>query len=142
VVNPITGEGFDAPTPAVAYADAPPLEVETKHLVALADRLRDERIAAIMAPDIPYTDPVGPAEERMFRLRKAAWLDRAALQGLIGHVRPDTEYEAVRAASELVTYDREHRTWAGPIGPDNQEWSTSHRPYVRQEYALWTTPSD
>ncbi|MFD9630065.1 hypothetical protein [Streptomyces violascens] len=102
--DPVTGEGFDAPTPADAYRTAPPLTTE---LVVLLELL--------------HTDPAAdPAQHRLQLLRQAAAWDRASLER---PGDPDTHTTAVRAARELARYDRQHPALvAGPHGPDSIEF--------------------
>ncbi|MFC5027153.1 hypothetical protein ACQFX6_19335 [Streptomyces sp. DSM 41987] len=124
-IDPQTGHGFDAPTPAVAYAAAPRILSEINAVLAIvAERAAERRW------DLPGSE----ANDREFWLRKAALLDRIALQD----ATPDAMAAAVEAAGPLVVFDLRHPTFvAGPHGPDSIEWDPSYRPYVRQEYAAW-----
>ena len=93
-----------------AYACAPDLPAEADALRALAARLD--------------ASPRTPAAVRPLALRKAAWLDRAALAA------PGSERAAglaLAAARELVAHDRVFGTLAAaPVDP---------RAYVRERYA-------
>jgi hypothetical protein len=85
-------------------------------------------------------DHPAAGREREQRLRKAALLDRIALFEAAEYapgVAADAIATAVSAARKLGAYDAEHDTSAGPIGPGSPEWDPCHRPYVRQEYAVW-----
>jgi hypothetical protein len=127
VTDPHTGAGFDAPTPATAYADAPPLIREISTVLTLTVRL------------VRPGERTGQAVREQ-RLRKAAVLDRIALEEAETYapaVAADAVTTAAAAAHALADYDREHGTSAGPIGPGSPEWDPSHRPYVRQEYHVW-----
>ncbi|MCZ4096003.1 hypothetical protein [Streptomyces sp. H39-C1] len=123
--DPQTGEGFDAPTPALAYADAPSIPSEiTAVLTSITKRSTEWRLGLTPAS----------VDDREFWLRKAALFDRVALE--------DATADAIAAAAEtaglLVTFDLGQPTSvAGPHGPDSTEWDPSYRPYVRQEYAAW-----
>lgn len=128
MIDPHTGEGFDAPAPDVAYAGAPAIVREISNVLALTTSLhRLDR-------------PAG--REREQRMRKAALLDRIALFEAATYTSaPGGAAEAIATAEsgarKLAAYDTEHGTGAGPIGPGSPEWDPSHRPYVRQEYAAW-----
>lgn len=120
--DPITGAGFDAPTPEVAYMGAPDLLIEAAELRLIAAQLQAGTY-----------EPKG-SQERLYLLRRAALADRMSL------AHPDVEdflTDAVRLAHALATFDREHGTHKGPLGPGAIEWDPSHRPYVRQEYDHW-----
>ncbi|MEV6424990.1 hypothetical protein [Streptomyces sp. NPDC051662] len=129
-VNPDTGDGFDAPTPAEAYADAPDLRREMHEVMelgAVRDGRRDGMVTGPPAPD-------AAAAERVFLLRRAALMDRMAVDD------PGTGARgaAVRAAFDLAQFDHRHpELTAGPHGPRSIEFDPSQRPYVRQEYAAW-----
>lgn len=130
-VNPDTGDGFDAPTPAEAYAKAPDLRREM-HAVLELGAARDGRRAGIVTEPPPAD---GGAAERAYLLRRAALMDRMA----VDDPGPGARSAAVRAAFELAQFDRQHPAMvAGPHGPTSIEFDPSQRPYVRQEYAAWT----
>ncbi|GHI98202.1 hypothetical protein TPA0906_00680 [Streptomyces olivaceus] len=130
-VNPDTGDGFDAPTPAEAYADAPDLRREMHDVMELG-AVRDGRRAGMVTN--PPT-PGAAAADRVFLLRRAALMDRMA----VDDPGPGARGAAVRAAFELARLDRQHpQMTAGPHGPYSIEFDPSQRPYVRQEYAAWT----
>ncbi|GAA1377240.1 hypothetical protein ACFPK5_00335 [Streptomyces beijiangensis] len=125
--DPITGEGFDVPTPEVAYMGAPDVAEETTDLMRVSTHLADAYVRGETGSPDEYAG-------RLYLLRRAALADRLALQ------HPDVEdfqRDAVRLSQELAQYDREHNTHAGPIGPGSPEWDPSARPYVRQEYDHW-----
>ncbi|MGW5042153.1 hypothetical protein ACWEQK_28750 [Streptomyces parvulus] len=130
-VNPDTGDGFDAPTPSEAYADAPALRREMHEVMelgAVRDGRREGAVTGPPAPDAAATD-------RVFLLRRAALMDRMAVDDP-GH---GARGAAVRAAFKLAQFDDEHpQLIAGPHGPYSIEFDPSQRPYVRQEYAAWT----
>ncbi|MGQ4517358.1 hypothetical protein [Streptomyces sp. DW26H14] len=121
---------FDAPHPEAAYAHAPEPLAEAADLLTLSTR------RAAGYDDVP---------EREYRLRKAALADRRSLladelRGPASDAAYDAETDAARTARELGEWDRQHPAdVAGPYGPTAIEWDPSQRPYVRQEYAAWTT---
>jgi hypothetical protein len=133
--DPITGAGFDAPSPEVAYMGAPDMAVEAAELVGLQDRLRaqmEQRVAEGRQTD--EYDEYDEHQARLYLLRRAALADRLSLD------HPGNgEFltEAAQLAHQLAKYDQEHDTHVGPIGPTAIEWDPSHRPYVRQEYDHW-----
>ncbi|MGW7605277.1 hypothetical protein [Streptomyces antimycoticus] len=134
----------DVPGPhyAAAYADAPTLAEEEAELEALAKDLNARSATALTGtgPSVPSID------HRLFLLRKAAWLDRAArelemgqyLGGIPAARVEDGRMQATQAARTLLAWDLEHDQddVAGPIGPDSSAWTTAAgaRAYVRQEY--------
>jgi hypothetical protein len=131
VVNPDTGEGFDAPVPSEAYASAPELRNEMHEVLELGAARDGRRAGMVTVP--PTADDA--AAERVYLLRRAALMDRMA----VDDPGPGARGAAVRAAWELVQFDREHPEMvAGPHGPTSIEFDPSQRPYVRQEYAAWT----
>ncbi|MFD7236876.1 hypothetical protein ACFWAT_16430 [Streptomyces syringium] len=115
-------------TPNKAYADAPPVFEEMASVLTLAMSLHRPG---------GYT----PAADREYRLRKAALLDRVALSdgGPWGpEVAADAEQTAVAAAVAFAQADSLGDHKPGPTGPNSQCWAlTTHRGYVRQEYARW-----
>ncbi|WP_433891764.1 hypothetical protein [Streptomyces sp. CA-111067] len=127
MIDPHTGEGFDAPAPDAAYAGAPAIVREISNVLALTTSLH-------------RCDRTADGREREQRLRKAALLDRIALFEATEYA-PGVAAEAIAtaatAARKLAAYDTEHHTSTGPIGPNSPEWDPCHRPYVRQEYATW-----
>ncbi|MFJ2561349.1 MULTISPECIES: hypothetical protein [unclassified Streptomyces] len=128
--DPVTGEGFDAPSPEVAYMGAPDLIHETAELTALSERLRAETANAVAEGTYEFDEH----QERLILLRRAALSDRLSL------AYPDVEEfvtDAAKLAHELARFDRDHGTHQGPIGPGAIEWDPSHRPYIRQEYDHW-----
>lgn len=128
--DPITGEGFDAPSPEVAYMGAPELVHETHEVLQTVTRLQAETAAAVAEGTYEFDVD----QERLLLLRRAALSDRLSL------TYPDVEAfvtDAAQLAHQLARFDREHGTHQGPIGPGAIEWDPSHRPYVRQEYDHW-----
>lgn len=115
-------------TSAEAYADAPRMLAEMNWVI-------EQTVAR------PYGTDLG----REFRLRKAALLDRIALQEsepCSAKVAAEADAVAEKAAHWFAEYDQERGL--GPadgegwrIPPDSSEWGRSRRPYVRQEYVLW-----
>jgi hypothetical protein len=136
VPDPITGEGFDAPSPEVAYMGAPDMLHEAAELMSISTRLQVEAAEASSRDE-----PLDPDEHagRLYLLRRAALADRLSL------AHPEVEdflTDAVQLAHRLAEFDRRHGTHAGPHGPGAIEWDPSHRPYVRQEYdheEMWGT---
>ncbi|MFJ8982661.1 hypothetical protein [Streptomyces sp. NPDC102282] len=129
--DPITGEGFDAPSPEVAYMGAPDPLKEAASLTELSQHLQVEAATASIAGERYEPDEY---VERLYLLRRAALADRLSIE------YPDAEdflNDAVQLAHKLAEFDREHDTHAGPHGPGAIEWDPSHRPYVRQEYDHW-----
>ncbi|MYT20260.1 hypothetical protein GTW69_08145 [Streptomyces sp. SID7760] len=129
--DPITGEGFDAPSPEVAYMGAPDMLEEAARLTEVSQRLQVEAATASIAGE-PYEPD--EYQERLYLLRRAALADRLSI------AYPDAEdflSDAVQLAHQLAKFDREHDTHTGPHGPGAIEWDPSHRPYVRQEYDHW-----
>lgn len=130
-LNPDTGEGFDAPLPAEAYANAPELRREMHEVLELG-AARDGRCTGMVTIP-PAADDA--AAERVYLLRRAALMDRMA----VDDPGPGARGAAVRAACLLAAFDRHHvEMVAGPHGPTSPEFDPSQRPYVRQEYAAWT----
>ncbi|MEW1551292.1 hypothetical protein [Streptomyces tsukubensis] len=128
--NPDTGEGFDAPLPAQAYATAPDLYREMREVMELG-AARDARRSAMATG--PLT-PRAAAAERVYLLRRAALMDRMSVED----PGPGARGAAARAALHLARFDREHPAMtAGPHGPLSTEFHPGQRPYVRQEYAAW-----
>lgn len=129
--DPITGVGFDAPSPEVAYMGAPDMLQEAAELTRISERLQVEATTASIK-GVPYEPD--EHQERLYLLRRAALSDRLSI------AHPDVEdflTDAVQLAHQLAEFDREHGTHGGPLGPGAIEWDPSHRPYVRQEYDHW-----
>ncbi|MFE2693680.1 hypothetical protein [Streptomyces mirabilis] len=136
---------FDGPNYATAYVGAPELVDEELALIILAEELRAQDTAAL-AGQRTKADPV---EHRLFRLRQAAYLDRAARHIELGvycgrFLEADGDHastHAVRAASEFLSLDLKNGQdhVAGPIGPGSPEWDIAGgtRAYIRQEYKAW-----
>ncbi|WP_327359865.1 hypothetical protein [Streptomyces sp. NBC_01304] len=129
--DPITGEGFDAPSPEVAYMGAPDPVEESARLMQMASEMTTEAAAATARGE---TFELDEEVARLYLLRRAALADRLSL------AHPDNGQfvtDAARLAHELADHDHEHQSHGGPIGPRAIEWDPSHRPYVRQEYDHW-----
>ncbi|MGW6412186.1 hypothetical protein ACWF95_34035 [Streptomyces vinaceus] len=129
--DPITGNGFDAPSPETAYKSAPSLLQETAAITRISERLQAEASIAGHKGE-PYE--ADEHQERLLLLRRAALADRLSL------AHPEDEAflaDAVQLAQQLAKFDREHDTHAGSYEPGAIEWDPSHRPYVRQEYDHW-----
>ncbi|MEU1307566.1 hypothetical protein ABZ419_01480 [Streptomyces cinnamoneus] len=112
-----------------AYLDAPPIVCELANLTNLISCYTD---AGLLPP---------PVVEREFILRKAALLDRMAIEeaAVSSPMAVEMAVETAEAAAlTLSLYDRVEKSWAGEHGPGDRLWArTSHRGYVRQEYAVW-----
>ncbi|MFF4902592.1 hypothetical protein [Streptomyces sp. NPDC001068] len=129
--NPDTGDGFDAPTPDVAYAAAPDLRQEMYDVMALGAARDGRRRGVVVVPSAAD----GALAERIYLLRRAALLDRMAIDDPAHGARGF----ANKAAFRLAAFDRDNaRLVAGPHGPMSIEFDPGQRPYVRQEYAAWT----
>ncbi|WP_306324114.1 MULTISPECIES: hypothetical protein [unclassified Streptomyces] len=125
MLDPQTGEGFDAPAPPIAYWGAPELMRESADLLEVSTRLTAEQGSGA---------PLDAGVEREYLLRRAALADRLAIEF------PDEVYlsDAVRLSWELGQFDQRHPHFvAGPHGPMSIEFDPSRRPYVRQEYSAW-----
>lgn len=111
--------------PEAAYADAPSLVSE----IGWVARCAADRAAG---------EPV----DREFWLRKAAVLDRIALDEAETYA-PETAANsadvAEKAAAVLADFDHAHHTTRGPLRPLLNTSGLSYRPYVRQEYLAWNT---
>lgn len=107
--------------PELAYTNAPDIAAEIGWIAKQAG-----------------TPPTDALAGRAFRLRKAAALDRIALQEEATRP-PDIATEAiataVRAAEGLAAYDAEHGTltFRGAELADADDF----RAYVREEYRVW-----
>ncbi|MFJ8585211.1 hypothetical protein ACIRD2_11215 [Streptomyces sp. NPDC093595] len=112
------------PTPDEAYALAPSIVSE---IGWTAQRARE----ALW--------PLHPADVREFWLRKAALLDRIALDDGTASIRTDAPELALNAARKLLEADRDGdgRHWGSPYWPEHAEAIANPRAYVRQEYAYW-----
>ncbi|MDX3755462.1 MazG-like family protein [Streptomyces sp. AK02-04a] len=107
------------PTPADAYATAPDLTCEIAWTAAIARTLMDK--------------PSGDDADRDYWLRKAAVLDRIALDYEADGVHHHTADIAAAAARQLIEID-----YGGdPYWPEHPAMLTHPRGYVRQEYARW-----
>ncbi|MEU9124466.1 hypothetical protein AB0C96_32200 [Streptomyces sp. NPDC048506] len=129
--TPNSGEAISAPPPHEAYAHAPDLRREMHQVLALGAE-RDGRQAR------PVTGPLidATAAERARLLRRAALMDRMALDD----PGPGPVAAAAETAEQLVLHDRRHPDLvAGPHHANAITLAPSHRLYVRQEYAAWTT---
>lgn len=119
-----TGIESNHPIPETAYAAAPSI-------------VREIGWVAEQAASRAFGEPMG----REFWLRKAAVLDRIALQEEATYA-PDVASEALsvaaKAAHRLAAFDWDHDTTAGPNAPSLTGWDVSYRLYVRQEYLTWS----
>jgi hypothetical protein len=101
-----------------------------RQVISLGAERDGRRDGMLTGPD--DADPV--TAERQFRLRRAALLDRMALDdpgpGALGAAPGRGTARPVRPRAPRVG-GRPPRAYS--IG-----WDPSHRPYVRQEYAAWT----
>ncbi|MFC8271639.1 hypothetical protein ACFUJR_03665 [Streptomyces sp. NPDC057271] len=111
------------PTPEQAYALAPSIVSEIGW-------------TARAAAEKPFGETLG----REFWLRKAALLDRIALDDATASVYTDAPELALNAARKLLNVDRDgDGNYGGtPYWPDHPKAIANPRGYVRQEYALWT----
>ncbi|MGW1162029.1 hypothetical protein ACWD48_28300 [Streptomyces sp. NPDC002519] len=129
-VTPNSGEGTDAPPPHEAYANAPDLRREMRHVLALGAEREGRQARPVTGPLVDAT-----AAERAWLLRRAALMDRMALDD----PGPGPDAAAAETAGQLVLHDRRHpELVAGPHHPDAMTLAPGHRLYVRQEYAAWT----
>ncbi|MFD3946830.1 hypothetical protein [Streptomyces sp. NPDC058579] len=112
------------PTPEQAYALAPSIVGE---IGWTARRARE----ALW--------PIHSANVREFWLRKAALLDRIALDDRTAGIHTDAPELALNAARKLLDVDRDgDGNYGGtPYWPDHPEATANPRGYVRQEYARW-----
>ncbi|MDV7215248.1 hypothetical protein [Streptomyces prunicolor] len=126
----VTADHHPAPelwtTPEDAYATAPTIVCEIAWIAAVARRI--------------VARPSGDAENRDYWLRKAALLDRIALQGETDGFHGEACEAAYAAARRLIALDGAtgfvpSRDGA-PCSPHLIE-SPDPRGYVRQEYARW-----
>ncbi|WP_037647246.1 hypothetical protein [Streptomyces flavidovirens] len=90
------------------------------------------------AADKPFGEQIG----REFWLRKAAVLDRIALQDEADGAHGDAADVATEAARRLLDMDRAAGLGPGgysdgPYPPDHPDSVRNPRGYVRQEYAAW-----
>ncbi|GAA3475772.1 hypothetical protein [Streptomyces yanii] len=123
-------EDIGAPPPQEAYTNAPDLRREMHQVLALGAERDGRRARPATAPLVDAT-----AAERAWLLRRAALMDRMALDD----PGPGPLAAAAETAEQLVLHDRRHPDLvAGPHRPDAITLASSHRLYVRQEYAAWT----
>ncbi|MET9183281.1 hypothetical protein ABZX88_34480 [Kitasatospora aureofaciens] len=99
------------------YENAPDLHAEAADLVALEHEL--------------HAGPRVPRTMRPLALRKAAWLDRAALAD---PDNPRTAAEAEKAAEQLRAHDHVFGGRLGHLPPRAVDWTGNPRGYVRQEW--------
>ncbi|MER5924207.1 hypothetical protein [Streptomyces mirabilis] len=113
------------PSPEDAYATAPGITYEIAWTASTARTLTDN----------PHRGDV----DREYWLRKAALLDRIALEYEAEGVRNDTAEIAANAARQLIEIDRDREGdhSGAPYGPDHPATLAHPRGYVRQEYAVW-----
>ncbi|MFE7442373.1 hypothetical protein ACFU7X_18200 [Streptomyces chartreusis] len=100
VVNPDTGEGFDAPVPSEAYKNAPELRTEMHEVLELGAEREGRRAGMVAVPPAPADEAA--AAERVYLLRRAALMDRMA----VGDPGPGARGASMKAAWELVQFDR------------------------------------
>ncbi|MFB7438608.1 hypothetical protein ACFC01_09770 [Streptomyces mirabilis] len=113
------------PTPEDAYATAPGITYEVAWTASTARMLTE--------------NPHGGDVDREYWLRKAALLDRIALEHEADGVRNGTDEIAANAARRLIEVDQDGEgDYSGaPYGPDHPATLAHPRGYVRQEYAVW-----
>ncbi|MFF1466841.1 hypothetical protein [Streptomyces mirabilis] len=113
------------PTPEDAYATAPGITYEVAWTASTA-RTRTE-------------NPHGGDVDREYWLRKAALLDRIALEYEAEGVRNGTDEIAANAARQLIEVDQDGEGDYGgnPYWPEHPAALAHPRGYVRQEYAHW-----
>ncbi|MFD8219476.1 hypothetical protein ACFV2U_38760 [Streptomyces sp. NPDC059697] len=113
------------PTPEDAYATAPGITYEIAWTASTARTLAK--------------NPHGRDVDREYWLRKAAVLDRIALEYEADGVHTDTDAIAANAAHQLIEIDqdREGDHSGAPYGPEHPATLAHPRGYVRQEYAVW-----
>ncbi|MFD9657599.1 hypothetical protein [Streptomyces mirabilis] len=113
------------PTPEDAYATAPGITYEIAWTASTARTLAK--------------NPHGRDVDREYWLRKAALLDRIALEYEAEGVHNDTDEVAANAARQLIEFDQntEGDYSGAPYGPDHPATLAHSRGYVRQEYAVW-----
>ncbi|MFH8776206.1 MULTISPECIES: hypothetical protein [unclassified Streptomyces] len=125
-----SGQGIGTPPPHEAYANAPDLRREMHHVLALGAERDGRRARPVNGPPVD-----GTAAERAWLLRRAALMDRMALND----PGPGPIAAAAETAEQLVLHDRRHPDLvAGPHHPEAIMLAPSRRLYVRQEYAAWT----
>jgi hypothetical protein len=115
----------DPDHPAAVYDGAVPLDRELAALKAEADA-SDRDLATA----------------RTLTLRKAAYLDRAALAlaDHVGHGLAEADAKADTAALELRRFDHAFGTRLGHVPPHARDFAGGNsRRYVRQEYREWKT---
>ncbi|MFE2317808.1 hypothetical protein ACFXC8_32710 [Streptomyces sp. NPDC059441] len=113
------------PTPEDAYATAPGITYEIAWTASTARTLAKN----------PHRGDV----DREYWLRKAALLDRIALDYEADGVPNGTAEVAAHAARQLIDVDQVGEgDYSGvPYGPEHPATLAHPRGYVRQEYALW-----
>ncbi|MFF8428895.1 hypothetical protein ACF07Y_27755 [Streptomyces sp. NPDC016566] len=127
---PNSGDGISAPPPHEAYASAPDLRREIHQVLALGAERDGRQARPVTGSPVDST-----VAERTLRLRRAALMDRMALDD----PGPGPIAAATATAEQLVLLDRSHpELVAGPHFPDAIALAPRRRLYVRQEYAAWT----
>ncbi|MFF3657678.1 hypothetical protein [Streptomyces olivochromogenes] len=113
------------PTPEDAYATAPGITYEIAWTASTARTLAKN----------PHRGDV----DREYWLRKAALLDRIALEHEANGVRNGTDEIAANAARQLIEIDQDSEGdhSGDAYGPDHPATLAHPRGYVRQEYAVW-----
>ncbi|BAU83858.1 hypothetical protein SLA_2942 [Streptomyces laurentii] len=114
----------DWPTPQRAYVEAPRIV----HEISWVARTVTDR-------------PFGEKASREFWLRKAALLDRIALDVDGAPAVGEASEAAEKAAHQLLQFDLngEGDHHGAPFWPEHPASHADPRGYVRQEYAHWTT---
>ncbi|MCX4408006.1 MULTISPECIES: MazG-like family protein [unclassified Streptomyces] len=113
------------PTPEDAYTTAPGITYEIAWTASTARTLAENRH--------------GGDVDREYWLRKAALLDRIALEYEADGVSNGTGEVAANAARQLIEADQDGEAdYSGaPYGPEHPATLAHPRGYVRQEYARW-----
>jgi hypothetical protein len=113
------------PTPEDAYATAPGITYEIAWTASTARTLT--------------ADPHGDDVDREYWLRKAALLDRIALEYEADGVPNGTDEVAANAARQLIEADQDGEgDYSGDLyWPEHPATLAHPRGYVRQEYARW-----
>ncbi|MFD7049643.1 hypothetical protein ACFWBS_08350 [Streptomyces mirabilis] len=113
------------PAPEDAYATVPGITYEIAWTASTARTLTENQH--------------GRDVDREYWLRKAALLDRIALEYEADGVHNDTAEVAANAARQLIEVDQDGEgDYSGaPCGPEHPASLAHPRGYVRQEYAVW-----
>ncbi|MDT3395223.1 hypothetical protein RKE29_00910 [Streptomyces sp. B1866] len=121
MINPNADAGSPTHAPAEAYADAPKIAAEISWVARAA-----------------VARPFGQEPDREFWLRKAALLDRIALEEGATYA-PEVAAEAVQAAAQaawqFVRYDAEHHGLS--LRGADLVTDEDYRAHVRDAYREW-----